>query len=196
MTQWQQTYPQRRFASGEASPTDAQTTGETVPSESTSQVSPAEEASPEETVQTEPSSEEQKQEIKEESISTPETADAAQSSGVAETISSAAQAIKQTASRVTERVRQNVPSVGDAGDAFNRGPRDRYSRDGRDSRAGLAPPVPSKILYIGNLFFEAKAENLESEFEKFGTVVNSKIATDANGLSKGYDEIEGCQEDC
>ena len=50
--------------------------------------------------------------------------------------------------------------------------------------------VPSKILYIGNLFFEVTAPQLEAEFAKYGEVSNSRVVTDDRGLSKGFAYIE------
>ena len=162
---------QRRFASEKASPTDATTTGETVPPESTeaekSNESPAEAESASETVQTEPSVEEQKQEIKEESVATPEAADAAQEQSTMGQVRNKAEDLLESASRAGAA----------ATSAFTgrRGP----------SNAAYEQPQPSKILYVGNLYFEVKAEQLERQFKPYGQVVNSKIVTDPNGLSKG-----------
>lgn len=65
-------------------------------------------------------------------------------------------------------------------DAFS----DRRSYDER-------PPKPqSKILYIGNLFFEVTAPQLEAEFAKHGEVTNSRVVTDDRGLSKGFGYVE------
>ena len=49
---------------------------------------------------------------------------------------------------------------------------------------------PSRILYIGNLFFEVNAAQLEQEFAKFGQISNSRIVTDNRGLSKGFAYLE------
>ncbi|KAK4890965.1 hypothetical protein LTR27_010414 [Elasticomyces elasticus] len=49
---------------------------------------------------------------------------------------------------------------------------------------------PSRILYIGNLFFEVTAPQLEAEFARFGQVANSRVVTDARGLSKGFAYVE------
>lgn len=50
--------------------------------------------------------------------------------------------------------------------------------------------APGKILYIGNLFFEVTAPQLEAEFAKYGEVSNSRVVTDDRGLSKGFAYIE------
>ncbi len=62
----------------------------------------------------------------------------------------------------------------------------------RDSptASGISPPPPTRILYVGNLFFEVTAAQLEQEFGRYGTITNSRIVTDARGLSKGFGYIE------
>lgn len=45
--------------------------------------------------------------------------------------------------------------------------------------------APNKILYVGNLFFEVTAAQLEREFQRFGKIVGTKIVSDQRGLSKG-----------
>lgn len=63
-----------------------------------------------------------------------------------------------------------------------------------NTSTNFAVPAPSRILYIGNLFFEVTAAQLESEFGKFGTITNSRVVTDARGLSKGFGYIEFTQQ--
>lgn len=54
---------------------------------------------------------------------------------------------------------------------------------------------PSRILYVGNLFFEVTAPQLEAEFARYGEITNSRVVTDNRGLSKGFGYIEfGNQE--
>ncbi|KAK5149977.1 hypothetical protein LTS14_010449 [Recurvomyces mirabilis] len=48
----------------------------------------------------------------------------------------------------------------------------------------------NKILYIGNLFFEVSAQQLEAEFARFGTVTNARVVSDQRGLSKGFGYVE------
>jgi len=50
--------------------------------------------------------------------------------------------------------------------------------------------TPTSGIYIGNLLFDVTADNLTKEFEEFGTVKSSIIATDSRGLSKGFGYIE------
>ena len=56
------------------------------------------------------------------------------------------------------------------------------------SEAGTAPPSEetSTTVYVGNLFFDVKAEDLEREFAKAGPVASAKIIMDPRGLSKGF----------
>lgn len=166
---------QRRFASEKASPTDATTTGETVPPESTeaerTSQSPVEADFSSGTVLTEPTESEQKQEIVEESIATPETADAAG---------------KQS---VTEKVKETASDALEAASRAGAAAKSSFSRRDRSGNSYEAPQ-PSKILYVGNLYFEIKAEQLERQFKPYGQVVNSKIVTDPNGMSKGFGYIE------
>lgn len=146
---------------------------------------------------TEPSEAEQQESIVEKSIATPDVADAAESSSeprstidsVKETVSDAAQAVSETvktgATQAAQYTEERAPRVAraarDVGDRASGGRRETSSNN-------FAKPEPSKVLYVGNLFFEATAEQLEQEFKQFGTIVNSKVATDPKGLSKGYND--------
>ena len=47
-------------------------------------------------------------------------------------------------------------------------------------------PKTSKVVYVGNLFFDVKEEDLKKEFERAGPVVEVKIIMDPRGLSKGF----------
>ena len=60
------------------------------------------------------------------------------------------------------------------------------------SESGANPPT--RILYVGNLFFEVTASQIEAEFAKYGTITNSRIVTDARGLSKGFGYVEFAEQ--
>lgn len=47
-------------------------------------------------------------------------------------------------------------------------------------------PLSRRTLYIGNLFFDVKEDDLKREFSKFGSVESVKMIYDGRGLSKGY----------
>jgi nucleolin len=89
-----------------------------------------------------------------------------------------------TASQAAETVQETASSVG------------RKTRDAVDANSPFksqdpaAPAPPTKILYVGNLFFEVTAPQLEAEFAKYGEVTNSRVVTDNRGLSKGFAYLE------
>lgn len=154
-TQWQLSAFSRRFATEQ------------------SNESPAEAESSSETVETEPSIDEQKLEMKEESVATPEVADAAGEQSITET--------------ATSKVNDAIDTVSRAGAAAMSPFGSRLPSSNINN--GEAPS-PSKILYVGNLYFEVRAEQLERQFKPYGQVVNAKVVTDTNGLSKGYAQRE------
>lgn len=47
--------------------------------------------------------------------------------------------------------------------------------------------TPGETVYVGNLFWDTKAEDLRARMEKFGTVVTALVAHDDRGLSKGLE---------
>lgn len=103
---------------------------------------------------------------------------------VQETASEVTEKAQATASQAAETVQQTASSVG------------RKTRDAVDANSPFksqdpsAPAPPTKILYVGNLFFEVTAPQLEAEFAKFGEVTNSRVVTDNRGLSKGFAYLE------
>ncbi|KXT02827.1 hypothetical protein AC578_5397 [Pseudocercospora eumusae] len=136
--------------------------------------SPAEAAGGE-TVTAEPSA----FEVKEESVATPEVADAAQ-----ETTPAPAESAAQEA---TQEVQNAIDSTNDALSSLAENSAEaQFPRRG----SGVRPGQPSKIVYVGNIFFEVTAPQLEAEFGRFGEVVNSRIVKDGRGLSKGFGYIE------
>lgn len=55
---------------------------------------------------------------------------------------------------------------------------------GRYSNRPDTPPGPS--VYVGNLFFDVREDDLRREFEKLGAIESVKVIVDNRGLSKGY----------
>ncbi|KAJ5766224.1 uncharacterized protein N7511_003840 [Penicillium nucicola] len=45
---------------------------------------------------------------------------------------------------------------------------------------------PRTTVYVGNLFFDVTAEDLRTQFEKYGVVENAVLVHDSRGLSKGF----------
>lgn len=116
-----------------------------------------------------------------------ELADKAKStvSEAAETVAEKASYIpaqaEESFSNASENVRSAASSARQAADQFN---------------PFQQQPAKSTTLYIGNLFFEVTAPQLESEFAKIGEVSRSRIVTDDRGLSKGFGYIQfATQED-
>lgn len=150
---------QRRFASDEASPAQEKTTGETVPTEPTEN----EKAMKEEAVTSEAQAE-QEPDVVEKSVT--EAADASEQPSVVE--------------QVKEKVQDAASNVTDAAVGL-------LGNSARGAAAGThRDPKPSRILYVGNLFFEIKSQDLEREFARYGEIVNARVAEDARGLSRGY----------
>ncbi|OTA26536.1 Dolichyl-diphosphooligosaccharide--protein glycosyltransferase subunit stt3 [Hortaea werneckii EXF-2000] len=94
-----------------------------------------------------------------------------------EATSSAAQTVSSAASSAAEKARQSSP--------FDETP----SQSGGRPQSSVSRS-PSRILYIGNLFFEVTAPELEKEFSKLGDITNSRIVVDSRGLSTGFGYVE------
>ncbi|KAF2773443.1 RNA-binding domain-containing protein [Teratosphaeria nubilosa] len=112
---------------------------------------------------------------------------------VQKTASAAAQSVQETASSAAESVKDAfrhtiapAASTASAAAASQALPRRRDS--------GQRFNTPNKILYVGNLFFEVTASQIENEFAKLGEVTNSRVVTDSRGLSKGFGYIEFAEQ--
>jgi len=46
--------------------------------------------------------------------------------------------------------------------------------------------TPTKVVYVGNIQFDVKEEDLQEEFKAFGQILSTKIIYDARGMSKGF----------
>ena len=105
-----------------------------------------------------------------------------------EQASEVASKANEQASEATSQISEQAQYAAAKTTRAARNTRDAFSdRRSYDER----PPLPqSKILYIGNLFFEVTAPQLEAEFAKHGEVTNSRVVTDDRGLSKGFGYIE------
>lgn len=145
-------------------------------------------------MQSEPSAAEQAQ-IKEESIATPEVADAADQKSAT---TSAAETVSEIVSEGKSRAESAINTAQDAiASAAQTVQRTTSGRDNYDSRGGQgqgrarrSDAPPSKVLYVGNLFFEVTTPALEAEFGRFGEIVNTRIVTDPRGMSKGFGYVE------
>lgn len=45
--------------------------------------------------------------------------------------------------------------------------------------------TPKETIYVGNLFFEVKAEDLKNLFAQYGNVLEARLIADARGMSRG-----------
>jgi RNA recognition motif-containing protein len=102
-----------------------------------------------------------------------------------ESVVDGAQAAAATTGFVPRQDYERQPARQDRGSrSFGRGEdRGTYGSGGR-------PPVernlvPTSSIYVGNLLFDVTANDLTREFEQYGTIKSSIIASDARGLSKG-----------
>ncbi|KAI4750450.1 RNA-binding domain-containing protein, partial [Aureobasidium sp. EXF-8845] len=160
---WQMSVFQRRSASDKASPVQEKTTDETIPTEPTA----TEQSMKEEAITSEAQA---KQETNVEEKSVPGVADASEQPSVVEQVK---EKVQDAASTVTSA------AVGILGNSA------------RNAAYGThADPKPSRILYVGNLFFEVKGQDLEREFASYGEIVNARVAEDARGLSRGFGFVE------
>lgn len=160
--QWQVSSFQRRFASDEASPAQAKTTDETVPIEPSKS---EQEATRESSLEVDADA------------AKPESKITQATSAVSETAQNAAETIKETAASTAEAVQEQTRNAATA----------ILGEHAATADVGtFTEPKAGKILYVGNLFFEVRAQDLEREFSRVGEVVNCRIAQDPKGLSKGY----------
>ena len=88
--------------------------------------------------------------------------------------SSLADSARSTASAVANKVSDAASQVGAAAS----------SAVGADSAKPKANDY-TKSIYVGNLFFDVKENDLRQEFSKAGNVVSAKVIHDHRGLSKG-----------
>ena len=104
-----------------------------------------------------------------------------------QTTSSAARTVSQTASSAAGQVGQATRSARDSvvGAARDVGAAAGLGSGNPRNEIGSAAGEPSKTVYVGNLFFDVRGEDLKKEFERAGPVANTKVIMDQRGLSKG-----------
>ncbi|KAF3919675.1 Nucleolin [Dactylellina cionopaga] len=57
------------------------------------------------------------------------------------------------------------------------------------------PLAPTKRIYVGNISYGIRGEDLEREFSEFGKVVSARVIYDPRGLSKGFGYVEFDEQD-
>ena len=109
-----------------------------------------------------------------------------------EQASQTASKVSEQASEATSQIREQAQSAAAEATRYarNTAASTRETFQERRPYDSRPPAPPSKILYIGNLFFEVTAPQLEAEFAKYGEVTNSRVVTDDRGLSKGFGYVE------
>lgn len=118
-----------------------------------------------------------------------EAADAAPQESAAEAITEKAE---EVAAETTQNFSQAARTGAEAAAAASTSPPRRPQHDTRSTHRN---PRPSRIVYVGNLFFEVTAQQLQAEFASHGSVINSRIVTDSRGLSKGFGYIEFAEQE-
>ncbi len=116
--------------------------------------------------------------------STNERVTEAASERVTETTSSVTESVSNAARNAATSVKGAAESLGAAA-GFASNARDDVGgarQGGMEAREAEA----SSTVYVGNLFFDVRGEDLKKEFERAGPVVSTKIIVDQRGLSKGF----------
>ncbi|KAL8987479.1 MAG: hypothetical protein Q9169_008695, partial [Polycauliona sp. 2 TL-2023] len=102
-------------------------------------------------------------------------------STVGEMAESAADKVKETASDAFEAIAGGGGAA--SASSSSRGGLNRGAYGGGATRANDAEPTAS--VYVGNLFFDVREDDLRKKFEGCGTIENAKLIMDNRGLSKG-----------
>ena len=117
--------------------------------------------------------------------SAPETTGEAPPTTEAEAAAAAAEAPIATQSVETPGQAGEPSILEKAGDAVKAGA--QAAADAVTGGTQRAPePEDKKKIYVGNLFYDVRSDDLEKEFGKCGTITSAKVITDGRGLSKGY----------
>ncbi|KAL2049125.1 hypothetical protein ABVK25_010637 [Lepraria finkii] len=101
--------------------------------------------------------------------------------------SSAASQVSDAAQSASETVTGAAESLGAAA-GFGAG--SSQAQPSLKGMQGAQEGEPSKTVYVGNLYFDVRSEDLKREFERAGQVVEAKIIMDQRGLSKGFGYVE------
>ena len=114
------------------------------------------------------------------------SAEIAEESEAASKVESATEKATEQASTAADSVKSAAQTVGEAiaGTAQSLG--DAAGFGSQTSKASTDPPDSSNTVYVGNLFFDVRGEDLKEQFAKAGPVTEAKIVNDQRGLSKGF----------
>ena len=188
---------EQRTQREEASPADVETTGETVPPQGTKENIEAGEIADAATKEASQAARDANQDAILESSAATGELPAQESQAVTEEMQDQFVDDAATAGRAAE-----TASAAAASTQASSSQPPRQSQSAMFPNAGSSTPAgprgesrPNRILYIGNLFFEVTAAQLEQEFQRFGEVTNSRVVTDSRGLSKGFAYIEFARQE-
>lgn len=104
---------------------------------------------------------------------TEEAKESAAAEKATEHASSTADSVKSAMQTASEAVTGTAQSLGAAAGFGS-----------QTSEAGGQPPVTT--VYVGNLYFDVRSEDLQKEFERAGPVTGTTVVMDQRGLSKGF----------
>lgn len=114
------------------------------------------------------------------------SAEYAEESEAASEVESATEDAKEQASATAGSVKAAAHSAGEAVAGIAQSLTGAAGFGSETSAANSDAPKTSKTVYVGNLFFDVKTEDIKTAFLKAGPVVEAKIIMDQRGLSKGF----------
>ena len=116
------------------------------------------------------------------------TAEKAEENEAASKVESATEQATEQASSAADSIKSAAQSAGATITGAAQSLGQAAGLGSTTSGSGEAAPAEttSRSVYVGNLFFDVKAEDLRKEFEKVGEIENAKIIMDPRGLSKGF----------
>lgn len=103
---------------------------------------------------------------------------------VKEHASAAASQVSDAAQSATATATGAAQSLGAA--AGFGSPRNSENPGGQRGNAPALDGEPSATVYVGNLYFDVRSEDLKKEFERAGPIDEAKVIMDHRGLSKGF----------
>ena len=106
--------------------------------------------------------------------------------------SEATSSAKSATERATDAVQSAAQTASETVTGATQSLADVAGMGSQASDPAFGPPKTSNVVYVGNLFFDVKEEDLQNEFARAGRVVSVKIIVDARGLSKGFEYLLPC----
>lgn len=116
----------------------------------------------------------------------PTSAEHAEESQAASEVESATEKAKEQASATADSVKAAAQTAGKIVAGATQSLSDAAGIGSQTSEAGSDAPKTSKTVYVGNLFFDVKVEDIKNAFSKAGPIEEARIIMDQRGLSKGF----------